>query len=155
MADEMEGVSRQVRSVPVEEADVETVSLLNREDILAADDHSQEVVHVPEWGGNVLVGTMGGKDRDAWELMFVEERGKSRPGKLQNIRAALVARTVVDCDGKRLFTDADVEALGEKNANTLNRVFLVARRINRLTDEDIKEQVGNSNGDRSEGSGSN
>jgi len=71
---------------------------------------------------------------------------------LQNIRAKLSARTIVDTDGKRLFTDADIIKLGLKSAAALDRVFSAAQRLSRLTAQDVKEltaQLGNGPSDDS------
>jgi len=46
---------------------------------------------------------------------------------LRNIRAKLVALTVVDGDGKRLFSDADAKLLGKSRPPRLTR-FLTWRR---------------------------
>ena len=43
------------------------MNILSKEAILAADDLPREKVNVPEWGGEVLVRTMSGTDRDAFE----------------------------------------------------------------------------------------
>ncbi len=55
----------------------------------------------------------------------------------------LVAMCACDETGKRIFTDNQAANLGNKSAVALNRVFEVAQRINRLTDDDIKELEGN------------
>jgi hypothetical protein len=53
-----------------------------------------------------------------------------------NVRAKVVTRCVVDDDGNRLFTDADVVQLGGKSAAALERVYAVAARLSGLSDED-------------------
>ena len=49
-----------------------------------------------------------------------------------NIRAKLVARCMVDDVGDRIFADSDVEALGKKSAQALDRLFGVAMRLSAL-----------------------
>ncbi len=41
-----------------------------------ADDLPRETVSVPEWGGEVLVRTMSGTDRDAFEASLLEKDGR-------------------------------------------------------------------------------
>jgi hypothetical protein len=117
--------------------------ILSREAILAASDLKTETVAVPEWGGDVLVGVMTGEARDAWEQSLVVREGSRTKANMQNVRARLVAATVVDEEGKRLFSDADAEALGAKSAAALDRVCKVAQRLNGMTDADLEEAKGN------------
>lgn len=121
------------------------VTLLTRDAILHAEDLPRELVEVPEWGGSVYVRALTGAERDAFEASVVEQRGKSAKMNLRNIRAKLVALTVVGEDGKRLFSDADANLLGEKSAAALDRVFTVAQRLSGLRDEDVEDLAKNSN----------
>jgi hypothetical protein len=128
-------------------------TILGREAILAAPDIKTEQVAVPEWGGTVLVRGMTGAERDEYEATLVVGKGKNRDVNMRNARAKLVVRCLVDADGKRLFGDADVAALGKKSATALERVFDVARRLSGMSDEDLEELMGNLPG-QSDGSGS-
>lgn len=116
---------------------------LTRDQILAAPDLPREEVDVPEWGGSVLVSGLSGTDRDAFEASIVEVQGSERKMDLENIRAKLVARSIVDDAGQRLFSDADVRKLGAKSAVALQRVFEVAQRLSGLTPADVKELAKN------------
>lgn len=110
--------------------------MLTADDILAAADSAHEVVNVPEWGGDVCVKVMSGVDRDRWEIAATKLMDNPQNA---NIRASLCALTMCDESGKRLFTDQQVTALGEKSSTALDRVFNAARRVNKLTDEDIAD----------------
>lgn len=112
---------------------------LTRDQILEANDLQKESVEVPEWGGSVLVATMSGRARDAWEQSLVAGKGVN----MENIRARLVAFTVVDDQGNRMFSDGDVDALGRKSGAALDRVVDVARRLNKLTERDLEDIKGN------------
>ena len=102
---------------------------LSRDDILKAADNEPEEVDVPEWGGSVLVRGMTGRERDAFEVSLMQPgRGGRKVLDPANVRAKLVARCVVDDDGGRLFTDADVAELGGKSAAAVDRVYAVAAR---------------------------
>lgn len=120
------------------------VVLLNRDAILSAEDLEKELVHVPEWGGHVYVRALTGAERDAFEASMVDQRGRDRKMNLKNLRARLCALTICDEEGNRLFSDADVEALGRKSAAALTRVFAVAQRLSGLTQDDVDELAGNS-----------
>jgi len=126
------------------------LKLLTRDAILQAEDLPTEDIEVEEWGGAVRVRALTGAERDAFEQSIVEQRGKSTRMNLRNIRAKLVALTVVDADGKRLFSDKDAELLGKKSAAALDRVFEVAQRLSGLSSEDMEELSGNSEEGQSE-----
>lgn len=117
--------------------------MLTREQILQANDIITEEVPVPEWGASVLVRGMTGAERDDFEASVLEQRGQKFHVKLKNARARLVALTVVDETGQRIFSDDDVAALGKKNAAALNRVYEVAARLSGITDEDVDELAKN------------
>jgi hypothetical protein len=130
--------------------------ILSRSEILDSEDLATETVPVPEWGGAVIVRALTGSERDAYETSIFTARGvgKDPEYNLQNIRAKLAARTIVGEDGKRLFSDTDIVALGLKSAAALDRVFSVAQRLSRLTNEDVKELANQLGKDQSSGSGS-
>lgn len=114
--------------------------MLTRDQILSASDRPTEEVSVPEWGGTVLVRALSGAERDAYEsgIVTVSNSGTQRVN-LANLRARLVAMACVDAEGKRLFSDEDAAALGDKSAAALERVFDAARRLSGLTEGDVEE----------------
>ena len=113
---------------------------LSRDDILKAADNEPEEVDVPEWGGSVLVRGMTGRERDAFEVSLMQPgRGGRKVMDPANVRAKLVARCVVDDDGGRLFTDADVAELGGKSAAAVDRVYAVAARLSGMGADDQEE----------------
>lgn len=118
------------------------MAVLTRDQILAAADVVKELVAVPEWGGEVWVRTPTGKARDDFEGAMIAATGK--PDRYRNIRARLCAACMCDEDGTRLFEGKDVEALGEKSAAALDRVFGVAQRLAGLSSADMEELEGNS-----------
>jgi hypothetical protein len=130
------------------------MSLLTREEILQADDLPTEDVPVPEWGGTVRVRTLKGVERDRFEDSITEQRGKQAHVIAENLRAKLVALSIVDEQGRRLFDRADVRKLGEKSAKALDRVFDVAQRLSGISDDDVEELVKNSLNGQSDASGS-
>jgi hypothetical protein len=114
--------------------------MLTRDQIIKANDLPRETVEVPEWGGSVVVSTMSGTDRDAFESTNLAASGKPD---LRNMRAKFVAACVVDDNGERLFKASDIEALGAKNAAALDRIVKIAQRLNRIGDVQLEELKGN------------
>ena len=128
------------------------MSLLTRDAILAAPDLPTEEVLVPEWGGTVLVRGLTGTERDAFEEEMITGKGKNRDVNLSNFRARLIVKSVVDKSGKRLFTQADMVALGGKSAAAIQRVFQVAMRLSGMSEEDVEELTKNSEPGQSDSS---
>jgi hypothetical protein len=121
-------------------------SYLGRDAILAAHDLEVEEVHVPQWADPetgddlVRVKALTGAERDAYEASCTQDRGKQGMVRvLANIRAKLVVRCLVDAEGNRIFKDTDASALGEKSSAALDRLFEVAARLSRLSEEDVEE----------------
>lgn len=117
---------------------------INRDTILQMQDIAFEEVVIPEWNGmTVRVKSLTGAERDDLEASMLEGEGKKTHIKLSNLRAKMVARTVVDESGQRVFADADIPALSQKNAAALDRIFTVARRLSGMSDEDVEELTKN------------
>jgi hypothetical protein len=116
------------------------MATLTRDAILAADDLAKETVAVPEWGGEVIVSTMTGEARDAWEQSLLSGGGKVN---MKNLRARLLAYAAVDESGTRLFTEADAEKLGKKSSKALERCVKVIQKLNGMTDKDLEDAKGN------------
>lgn len=108
--------------------------LLNKDQILKADDRAIEVVPVPEWGGDVAVRGMIGRDRDEYEASMATMKGGRLVPDTANSLAKLVARCIVGEDGEPMFTQHDVHELGQKSSAALTRVGEVAARLSGMSD---------------------
>ena len=113
--------------------------LLTKSQILAADDLKTTDVDVPEWGGTVRIKGMTGAERDAFEETLFTGEGTNRKTNLTNMRARLVAVTIIGEDGNRLFSDAEVGDLAKKSAAALSRCFEAAQRLNGMTGVAVDE----------------
>lgn len=120
------------------------MTLLTREQILEAQDLQTEQVEVPEWGGAVLVRGLTGAQRGDYlqGLVIFDGKGNRTGVNLKNTHR-LVALCLVDENGKRLFTDADMKDLGGKSGAALERVETVALRLSGLDREDVEELTEN------------
>lgn len=121
------------------------MALLSRDDILKVEDRKYELLDVPEWGGEVRLRTLTGRERDEFEASTVEtnKKGQQRTN-LVNIRARLVSLCLVDEEGNRMFTEKrDVILLGEKSAAALERVFAKCNEMNGLSEKDVEELAEN------------
>lgn len=103
------------------------VKLLTRSDILAKRDLPQEEVDLTPFGldGSVLVRGMTAGERDAYEISMARRGARA----IKNVRARIVSLTVIDEDGKRLFSEKDIDELGKLSAAPLDRLFGVGLRL--------------------------
>lgn len=113
---------------------------MTRDEILNLDDRKIEKVPTPEWGRDVYVRSFSGTERDSFDQAITGEDGRVS---YANLRAKLLVRCLCTEAGDRLFTDADADALGRKNAAALDRLFEVAQRLNGLAKGDVEKLVKN------------
>ena len=118
---------------------------LDKAAMLGAQDVKVEELEVPEWGGWVRVKALTAAERDLFEGDVVQRNGRDSRLNARNIRAKLVATAVVDEQGKNIFTVVDVEALGQKSAKALDRIFAKASELAGMRDADVEELAANFN----------
>lgn len=117
--------------------------ILGRSDILSIDDIETQELEIKEWGGAVLVRSMTGTERDEFETDISEVEGdnaKKNKTRTANIRAKFVQRVLVDEDGNRLFTSADIIEIGRKNSAILDKVMAFAKDLSGI-DKDSEEEL--------------
>ncbi len=118
--------------------------ILSKADILGSHDMRIKTVEVPEWGGSVRLRSLTGAERDAFEALLVKDIDGKRVPDLANLRAKLLAATIVDEEDRQIFSAGDIAALGKKSAVALDRVFNVAQRLNGMSADAVEEAVKNS-----------
>jgi hypothetical protein len=120
------------------------MGILTAAEILQAKDLPRLRLEVPEWGGAVLLAMLPGTLRWAYQRYMAE----LEPDSFDHV-ANLLALTLVNSEGDRLFTDEDVKALNEKSAPVLVRLFRAAIAHNRLSDAEVDAAKGESEPSRS------
>ena len=126
------------------------MTLLTKQAILAAADLPHEDVSVPEWGGTVRVRSMTGAERDQFRAALNVEGGTP----IGQFSAALLAATIIDEAGNKLFDLGDLESLQAKSAKALDAPAVVAMRLNGLGGTAVVDAVKNSAADQNADSGS-
>ncbi len=126
--------------------------------VMEAKDLPTRRVDVPEWGGHVFVKTLSGVERDSYE-QICENAQKQSPKRrkhmnVKGLKALLVVMATVDAEGTPLFKREDVPALNRKSGKAIDRIFQVAAELSGLSEEDIEDLAKNSEGGRSDDSGS-
>lgn len=129
---------------------------INREELLSATSLPEEVVGLPELGPDKQVKIRGltGAQRDSWEASLIKYKGNDRQINARNARARLISMCAIDETGKRLFSQADIEALGNLSAKIIQRMYEAALRVSGVTDADVDELTKNSGDAPSGDSGS-
>jgi hypothetical protein len=97
---------------------------LTKDGILKAQDSKAVPVNVPEWGGEVFLRPMSGKEREVFDTRFVKDAA--------GMRVFLAVTCLCDASGSRIFGDEDASALEGKSSVALERVAHEAIRINGL-----------------------
>jgi hypothetical protein len=116
---------------------------LTREQILAAKDRKTETINVEEWGGDVIVASMSGADRDEFDQHLIAAQKEGADAWRRQIRARLAVLCVVDENGDRVFTAADIAELGRKSAAALEPIYKAAMRLNKLGAEEVEKAAKN------------
>lgn len=114
------------------------MALLTKDQILGADDLDWEDVPCPEWGGDVRVRALTGRERDRYEMKAALSR---KDGTEMDFRSELVVRTIIDENGERLFTDKEMTQLAAKSATPIDRLFDVVRRLSGMEEETVEEDA--------------
>ena len=101
--------------------------------ILAADDLPREVADV-SWDleERLFVRGLTASEKDQWVARTMPS---GEFAWTSNITAELVAATLVDADGERIFTDEDAQALGQKSSAALSTLFAQAMRLSGLSED--------------------
>jgi len=113
---------------------------LDAETILAADDRPMVQAFAPKWGGHVWLDTMAGRELDDYERYLANHVDATTNEFVDcDWRANFLARCICDKNGRRLFSEEQIVALGRKSADTLDYLFGIAQRLNKRTQRDIDD----------------
>jgi hypothetical protein len=124
---------------------------LSKEQILAAEDLDTVIEPVPEWGGDVTLKMLSAKERITWE----QEVFPDGVVNTEKFLTSLVARSLVDESGARMFSDDELDALGAKNPAVIARLRELAAKLNKIGQTDQKEAEKNSAADSASSDSSN
>jgi hypothetical protein len=120
---------------------------ITKEEFLAADDLPLEKFDLPaEFFGEdacVYLRMMTARERGDWEKVWMGKDGRDNPGKW---RGDLLAQTIVDETGRRLFELADVGDVLGKSAGVIEDIFERACELNGFRETDVEGLEKNSAG---------
>lgn len=99
-----------------------------------------ESIDVPQFGGEVWIRGLSGKERDKFEATTIIQKKNGIVRNLQNVRARLLVLVLTaEKDGKLLFTPDDADELGELPGKLLAPLFEIAQNLSGFGDDDMKE----------------
>lgn len=113
---------------------------LSRDVILAAQDFKTEEVEVSEWGGVVLVRELSAADFDAVGFPMVKEDGTIDAKGARGMGVKIVALSVIDEEGSRLFTLKDVRVLGRRAIAPIRRITAKVMELSGMVAEEEQDE---------------
>lgn len=116
------------------------MATLTKKDFLKDRPLKIERVPVPEWGGDAIVQEMSAVQREKFEEWVLSKETDSPKG----TRVAIIINTVVDENGKPLFSDLDAMDLGMKPAAIIDRIASAGLRLSGMKEDAVEEEVKNS-----------
>lgn len=106
----------------------------------------KEDVPVPELGDGVVIPIWGmtTRERTMWEDKQTSLPKDKRAKQKSEIRERLVIECCKDDDGKAIFTRAQIEQLGLRRADVVERLVNTALRLSGFTNQDVEKLAKNS-----------
>ena len=120
--------------------------ILSREQLLTPREVPIRKVELPALGGFVWVKGMTAKERGQFEKSFDNIDGTKNKKRVSEVRERMVIICACDEDRTPMFTIRDLEALGKQEINTIEKIVIVAQELCGMSDGDIEELAGNSDG---------
>jgi len=110
--------------------------ILTAEDILAADDLTTKKIHVPEWGGTVIIRTLSAEGATAFGTYVSDPKNKRKA------MLYLVRNSLVNPDGSYVFTEKQAEAFSKKSVKVFGMLQKECLLLNGFADEeDFKKKT--------------
>jgi len=112
-----------------------------RDKILQSQDLKEIKMHIDEWDVDLIIRELTGSQRDAWEESRLDKKGNIV---VKDTRSRLAVLSIIDPEtNKPAFTLQDLDAVGTKSANVLQRIFDVVVDLNFASAESIEEEAKN------------
>ena len=116
-----------------------TKKILTKDSINSIQEPKAVELNIPEWNGSVYVRVMVAADRDAMGYA-VEQARKSK----KSISGIMVAHSLSDENGNRIYTDEEGESILSKKSNkALDRIIRFSNKLNLVGDDEVQTAVKN------------
>lgn len=91
-------------------------------------------------GVDVYIRCISIRERDVWEQTVAHVRDRT----VEDMRSMYLAFVLCDEDGKRIYGDDEIAAVGQLSSAILGPIFDKALEYNRMSEADIRELAGES-----------
>jgi len=108
------------------------------DELLAQCQQERKTEAVEVFGETFIVREMSASERDAYEQLLYGQAGDKK-AIIRNIRATLVAFSVIDEHGNLRFGEDQIEAIGKLPVSGINAIFNASARLNAMSATDVKE----------------
>lgn len=109
-------------------------------DILAIQDMNIRRVWVPAWNQNIYLRTPTALEKGRFEATVTGD-GEKRD--IRTLKLRLCIMTICDGNGARLFTNADIEKLGEKSSQAIETIATEALKMIQITEDELENAAKN------------
>jgi len=127
---------------------------LTRDEILQFDDFEYTYEPVPEWTPRgqaepvlARIRSLSADEASAYQKSISKVKRNPQTGQveteldLSEMKVRLVALSLCDAQGKRLFTDDELRLLGRKSERAIHRLFEACTKFSRVGPEGVEEAV--------------
>ena len=117
------------------------MSILSAADITAVQDLKRETLPAPEWGGELLLQEITGRQREQLLTWLRQLPGDDPSAFTHGYRERVLAMSLINEDGSPLFADleAGIEILGAKSNDLLRRASETAMALSGLIPSAVGE----------------
>lgn len=95
----------------------------------------QEKIHIPEWGADIIVKEQTGAQRADIERLSLQFQEDERI--YRKIKALVIIHGVCDEEGTPLFTEKDIDKVGNLSGPVLEKIESAIAKLNLAQDKDI------------------
>lgn len=117
--------------------------LLSKDQILARRPLPSEAVEVPEWDGSVRIQGLSAGEADQFSASLVKRVGKNVEMDREHYCAKLLSRCLVNEQGERLLSEADILVLSQQPAAPIQRLAVIAERLSGLQPGGVEDAAKN------------
>lgn len=117
---------------------------LSRGDFFKKRDRARKIVELPELGGKIIVQAPSALERGLIEAWLQNKTGGTRNERVARLREKVTIMCCIHEDGAKMFTEADMDLLGQMPAVVLERILRAYQELSLTDDVDLETLAGNS-----------
>lgn len=126
------------------ETDIHDDLILDRQTLLSNGNERRSKIEKIPGLGHVKIRSLKERERSQFETDALDDDGDLDRDSLLTAKRRLIILCVVDANLEPLLTDADLDALANKDGAILNALYKVCAEFSGITETDLADLVGNS-----------